>query len=289
MNSGLIEDLKYKIFRSGNPIYLYIGLNAIIFVVVALLGVLVFLSGQGSAGMTGLVSEYFAFPADITQLPYRFYTLLTYMFFHADFFHVLFNMLWLYWLGIIFMNFLNARQFHFIYLGGGLMGALVYAAAFYLFPVFHDRIAVSTLIGSSAAVMAIVVATATLVPDYEIRMLFIGNVKLKYLGLAYIVLSLIGIGSSNPGGSFAHLGGALFGFMAIKMLRAGNDWSNIFKKKPKLKVVKNKTYKPNPTDKSNGGIAQTEIDTILDKISKSGYDKLTKEEKETLFKASNRK
>lgn len=286
MNNGLIEDLKFKIFRSGNPIFLYIGLNAIIFVVVALLGVMLFLSGQGSAGISGIVRDYFAFPADVTRLPYRFYTLLTYMFFHSDFFHVLFNMLWLFWLGNIFMNFLNTRQFHFIYLGGGLVGAIVYAAAFYTFPVFHDQIATSTLIGSSAAVMAVVVATATLVPDYEIRLLFIGNVKLKYLGLAYIVLSLIGIASSNPGGSFAHLGGALFGFLFIKVLKGGNDWSAIFKKKPKLKVVKNQTYKAGAA-KSGSGIAQSEIDAILDKISKSGYDKLTKEEKETLFKASN--
>jgi membrane associated rhomboid family serine protease len=285
MNNGLFEDLKFKIFRSGNPVFLYIGLNAIIFVVTALIGVLLFLSGNGTGGMTSLVSQYFTFPADVGRLPYRFYTIITYMFFHDGFFHVLFNMLWLYWMGDIFMNFLKSRQFHFVYLAGGVLGAILFTAAFYIFPVFHDLIPTATLIGSSAAVMAIVVATATLVPDYEIRMLFLGNVKLKYLSMAYIVLSLIGIASTNPGGSFAHLGGALFGFLYIKGLRAGQDWSTLFKKRSKLKVVKNQTYKSSGT-KSSSGIAQSEIDAILDKISKTGYDKLSKDEKETLFKAS---
>lgn len=286
MNNGLLEDLKYKVFRSGNPIFLYIGLNAIIFIVTALLGVMVFLSGNGTGGVSAIVSEYFAFPADVTALPLRFYTLLTYMFFHDGFFHVLFNMLWVYWLGTIFMNFLSNRQFHFVYLAGGIAGALFFTAAFYAFPVFRPAIPTAHLIGSSAAVMAIVAATATLVPDYEIRMLFLGNVKLKYLALAYILLSLIGVGSANAGGNIAHIGGALLGFAYIRVLRGGTDWSNLFKKKPKLKVVKNQTYKPT-SSKSGSGIAQSEIDAILDKISKTGYDKLSKEEKETLFKASN--
>jgi membrane associated rhomboid family serine protease len=286
MNNGLIEDLKYKVFRSGNPIFLYIGLNAIVFIVTALLGVLLFLSGNGSGGIAAFIGEYFAFPADVTALPLRFYTLLTYMFFHDNFFHVLFNMLWVYWLGQIFMNFMNSRQFHFIYLAGGICGAILFTAAFYAFPVFQPSIPTAHLIGSSAAVIAIVTATATLVPDYEIRMLFLGNVKLKYLALAYILLSIIGVGSANAGGNIAHIGGAIFGFTYVKMLRSGTDWSNLFKKKPKLKVVKNKAYNPS-SSKTGSTIAQSEIDAILDKISKSGYDKLSKEEKETLFKASN--
>lgn len=286
MNNGLFEDLKYKVFRSGNPVFLYIGLNAIIFIVTALLGVLLFLSGNGSGGISAFVSEYFAFPAAVSALPLRFYTLLTYMFFHDNFFHLLFNMLWVYWLGTIFMNFMSSRQFHFVYLAGGVAGALLFTAAFYAFPVFRPAIPTAHLIGSSAAVMAIVAATATLVPDFEIRMLFLGSVKLKYLALAYILLSLIGVGSGNAGGNIAHIGGALLGFAYIRVLRTGTDWSNLFKKKPKLKVVKNKAYKPS-SSKSGSAIAQSEIDAILDKISKTGYDKLTKEEKETLFKASN--
>lgn len=285
MNSNLIEDLKYKIFRSGNPVFFYIGINAIVFVVAALIGVVVFLSGNNNAGVSALINEYFAFPSSLSALPYRFYTIITYQFFHAGFFHFLFNMLWLYWMGEIFMNFLKPRQFHFVYLGGGVLGALFFLAAFNIFPVFANNVNGAPLIGASAAVMAIVVATATLVPDYTIRLLFLGDVKLKYLALGYILLSLIEIASGNPGGNFAHLGGAFFGFFYIKMLKNGHDWSNMFKSRPNLKVVKNDSYKRS-SSKGSTVVAQQEIDAILDKISKSGYDKLSKAEKETLFKAS---
>jgi membrane associated rhomboid family serine protease len=284
MNNTLIEDLKYKIFRSGNPVFFYIGINSIVFIVAALIGVVVFLSGQSNTGISEFIREYFAFPASFSMFPYRFYTLITYQFFHHDFFHILFNMLWLYWMGEIFISFLKPRQFHFVYLGGGILGAIVYAVAFNVFPAFSGNVEQSSIIGASAAVMAIVVATATLVPEYTLRLLFLGNVKLKYLALGYIVLSLIDIPSGNAGGSLSHLGGAIFGFSYIKLLKGGTDWSTIFKKKPNLKVVKNDTFsKP-----GRGGsvVAQQEVDAILDKISKHGYDKLSKAEKETLFKAS---
>ena len=172
------------------------------------------------------------------------------------------------------------------------MGAVLFALAFNIFPVFRD-ISGATIIGSSAAVMAIVVAAATLVPNYTIRLLLFGEVKLKYLALAYVLLDIIGSTSANAGGSFAHLGGAIFGFLYIKMLQNGQDWSIIFKKKPKLKVVKNdqrsnrnEDTSRRPVRKSESFFDQREVDAILDKISKTGYDKLSKEEKETLFKAS---
>lgn len=288
MNKTLFEDIKYKVLQSGNPVFLYIGLNTFIFVVMALLGVVLFLSGNSSAGLKELVLDYVAFPVSLDKLLYRFYTPLTYQFFHDGIFHLLFNMLWLYWLGQIFLEYLKPRQFHFVYLAGGLAGALFYSLAFHIFPAFKDSIQNSVIIGSSAAVMAIVVATATLLPNFSIRMLFFGDVKLKYLAVAYVVLDLIGVGSTNAGGSFAHLGGAFLGFIYIKALAKGNDWSAIFKKSTrpsKLKVNRNDNYKPNNGSKSDR-VSQREIDAVLDKISKSGYDKLTKEEKEILFKAS---
>jgi membrane associated rhomboid family serine protease len=284
MSSTLIEDLKYKIFRSGNPVFFYIGINAIVFIIAALIGVVVFLSGQSNSGIAEFTREYFAFPASFSMFPYRFYTLITYQFFHHDFFHVLFNMLWLYWMGEIFISFLKPRQFHFVYLGGGIMGAIFFAAAYHIFPAFSANIESASIIGASAAVMAIVVATATLVPEYTMSLLFLGNVKLKYLALGYIVLSLIQIPTGNAGGSISHLGGAFFGFFYIKLLKGGTDWSTIFKKKPNLKVVKNESY--NKPGRPSFTVAQQEVDAILDKISKHGYDKLTKAEKETLFKAS---
>nr|WP_121269450.1 rhomboid family intramembrane serine protease [Pedobacter schmidteae] len=285
MNNNLLKDLKYKVFQSGNPVFLYIGINVLIFVVLTLLNVPFFLSGKGGIAYDNLIREYMGFPASLSKLPFRFYTIITYQFFHAGLWHVLFNMLWLFWLGNIFLDFLKPRQFHFVYLAGGVAGALLYLLAYNIFPVFATALPGATVIGSSAAVMAIIVATATLLPDYSMRLLFFGDVKLKYLALAYIVLDLIGIASQDAGGSFAHLGGAALGFAYIKLLKNGTDWSNIFKRRPKLRVVKNESASRN-TKKDPDKVNQEEIDRILDKISKTGYDKLNKQEKETLFKAS---
>lgn len=285
MNNKLLKDLKYKVFQSGNPVFFYIGVNVLIFVVLALLNIPLFLSGNGGLLHDSLVREYVGFPADLSKLPTRFYTIITYQFFHDGIWHILFNMLWLYWLGNIFLDFLKPRQFHFVYLAGGIAGALFYLLAYNVFPVFSEVRYGATVIGSSAAVMAVIVATATLLPNYGMRLLLLGEVKLKYLALAYIVLDLIGIASKDAGGSFAHLGGAILGFTYIKLLKGGADWSKIFKRKPKLRVVKNDTVKQTGR-KQNESVNQEEIDRILDKISKTGYDKLSKQEKETLFKAS---
>ena len=214
----------------------------------------------------------------------HFYTLVTYQFLHADFFHILFNLLWLYWIGQLLLDFIKPRQFHFIYLMGGIFGALFFALLFNLLSAYSLSVNQATIIGSSASVMAIFAALVTLVPNYSIRLMFFGDVKVKYLLLAYIILDLLGTSSTNAGGSIAHLGGVLFGFVYIKFLQNGTDLSTIFKAKPKFKVVKNTQVKSNKTKPS--GVNQQEIDAILDKISASGYDKLTKEEKETLFRAS---
>jgi len=286
MNKGVFQDLKYKVFQSGDPSFLYIGINTVIFIALALINLPLFLSGNGGLAYESFIREYAGFPALLSKLPVRFYTIITYQFFHDGFFHLLFNMLWLYWMGRIFLEFLKPRQFHFIYLAGGCAGALIYLLAYNVFPVFALATASgATIIGSSASVMAIVVATATLLPDYSIRLMFLGDVKLKYLAIAYIVLDIIGIASANAGGSFAHMGGALLGFCYIKLLRNGTDWSSFFKRKPKLKIVRNESAGRN-SKRSAASVDQKEIDAILDKISQSGYDKLTTEEKETLFKAS---
>ena len=282
---NLFEELKYKVFQSGNPVFFYIGINTIVYVAVALFGVTYFLAGNTNVRFLDYVSEYVAFPAALPKLPFRFYTILTYQFFHNDIFHILFNMLWLFWMGRIFLDFLKPRQFHLVYLAGGVMGAVIYALSYNIFPVFAPHVYAATIIGSSASVMAIAVATATLVTDYSMNLMFIGNVKLKYLLMAYIVIDLISIASQNPGGSFAHLGGALFGFVYIKLLQGGNDLSSWFERKPTLKVVKNDMPNAGVRNKGNK-VNQKEVDAVLDKVSKSGYDKLSREEKEILFKAS---
>ncbi|MGY4383796.1 membrane associated rhomboid family serine protease [Pedobacter sp. UYP24] len=292
MNNQILKDLKIKVFQSGDLSFLYIGINILIFLIVAVVNIPFFLSGNGGLIYDDLIRQYFAFPAAIVHVPLHFYTLITYQFFHEGFLHLLFNMLWLYWMGRIFLDFLKPRQFHFVYLGGGVFGAILFALAFNVFPVFRN-ISDATIIGSSAAVMSIIVAAATLVPNYSIRLFLLIELKLKYLAIAYVLLDIIGTTSGNAGGSFSHLGGAIFGFLYVKLLQNGTDWSSVFKKKPKLRVVKNdvrqNTHQSSGRTaylKNDGYVEQSEIDAILDKISKTGYDKLSKAEKETLFKAS---
>ncbi|TCD22026.1 rhomboid family intramembrane serine protease [Pedobacter psychrodurus] len=281
--NNTFKDLKYKVFQSGNPLFFYIGINVILFLVTAIIGLIVFF-GRIPIDANLWIREYVGLPANISKLPERFYTLFIYMFFHDGILHILFNMLGLFWFGNIFMNFLKSRQFHFVYLAGGLFGGLFAIAALNIFPVYADGLAGVTIIGASASVMAIIFAAATLVPNYTIMLLFFGEVKIKWIAIVYFVLDFIAIGSVNAGGSLAHIGGALLGFAFIKSLQSGRDWSKLFERKPKLKVVRNE--KPVKKPDFKGGVSQQEIDAILDKISTSGYDKLTAVEKEKLFKAS---
>ncbi|WP_343533692.1 rhomboid family intramembrane serine protease [Pedobacter sp.] len=274
MNNNSFKDLSYRLFKSGNPTMFYIGVNAIVFLVLGIAN----LFTEGA--VDSLVTQYLAFPFDIAQWPTRFYTVVTYAFLHQNIFHILFNMLWLYWMGNLFLDFLKPRQFQVVYWGGAILGALTFALVFNLSPQLNAK---GPLIGASAAVMAIFSAITTLIPNYSIRLILFGDVKLKYLLLVYIIIDVIGTtpSSSNIGGNLAHLGGALFGFVYIKLLQNGTDLSNFLVKKPKLKVVKNEVPK-----KKTSSVNQAEIDAILDKISKSGYENLTAKEKQTLFDAS---
>ncbi|GGH16873.1 rhomboid family protein [Pedobacter zeae] len=281
--NNTFKDLKYKVFQSGNPIFFYIGINVLLFLIIAVIGIFTWLSGKGDL-ISPLVSEYTGLPANISKLPERFYTVFTYMFIHDGILHLLFNMLGLFWFGNIFMNFLKSRQFHFVYLAGGIFGGLFAVAILNLFPVYASGLTGVTIVGASAAVMAIIFAAATLVPNYTIVLFLFGEVKIKWIAIVYFVLDFLAIGSVNAGGSLAHIGGALVGFVFIKRLQSGSDWSKLFERKPKLKVVRNEKPVKKPAFK--GGVSQQEIDAILDKISTSGYDKLTAVEKEKLFKAS---
>jgi membrane associated rhomboid family serine protease len=272
--------------HSGSRLYLFIGINIIIFLILNLTRLIEFLFTKETPWADWLTIQL-SMPAYLPNLVYKFWTPLTYMFTQRDFFHILFNMLWLYWMGRIFEDFLNKQQFTFTYLAGGFAGAFLYILSYYTFPVFEDQLQSALILGASASVSAIVIATATLVPDYTVSLLFFGVVRLKYLALVFLLIDLITIVGPNPGGSIAHLGGALLGFIYIKQLRSGRDWSRIFKRRSKLKVVK--TFRTGSFESPAKGPDQETIDRILDKISQSGYNSLTKKEKEQLFKASNKK
>ena len=282
-------------FRRGDIVTQLIYINAGIFLVVALVNLFLVLFKMDS----GHWMNYLMFPASFMQFITQPWTLITYMFMHAGILHILFNMLWLYWFGRLFLNFFSAKHLRGLYLLGGIAGAALYMIAYNLFPYFEDAVYSSYLLGASASVLAIVVATAVREPNYPVQFMFIGTVRLKYVALFMVVLDLLFITADNAGGHLAHLGGALAGWWFASGLVKGHDltkWINVAldfcsgrwkpaSKKPKMKVHygdKQKDYEFNARKKERSD----EIDRILDKLRKSGYGSLTEEEKKSLFDAS---
>ena len=278
------QQIQYKMLRSGSRVNLLIGINVLVFLLVNVAGIIDRLVFQSSL-VDYYSDELLLLPAFLPRLASHFWTPFTYMFMHAGVFHILFNMLWLYWMGQIFEEYLGNKRTIGLYLLGGLTGAIFFIAAYNIFPFFAPVLAGSTVVGASASVMAIIVGTATLLPNYSISLILIGPVKLKWIALFYVVIDFLSIAGPNAGGEFAHLGGALFGFIYIRQLQRGHDWiggiAGIFKKKSKMKVVSRSSDK-----NTSGKPRQDEIDRILDKITDSGYESLNKQERETLSRAS---
>ncbi len=288
--NNLWREIRAKLFHSGSKLGLLIGINIAVFLIIGIGNVFAFLS-KNEGMVSAYANDYLALCAYLPKLATSFWTPLTYMFLHDGFLHVLFNMLWLYWIGQIFEEYLGTRRTVGLYLMGGLAGAVFFIAAYNLIPAFADIRTASYVVGASASVMAIIIATATLLPDYTISLIFLGPVKLKWLAIAYVILDFIGIAGANAGGEIAHLGGALLGFLYIKQLQRGNDWnkpvSRVFTPPAKVKVV----YRSGTGYATRNAIpdqpAQDEIDRILDKISHSGYNSLSRQERDTLQRASN--
>ena len=208
-------------------------------------------------------------------------------------------MLWLYWFGRIFLEYLDQRKLVAVYLLGGISGAFVYILSFNIFPAFSGVVAESVAIGASASVMAIVIAIAAYVPDYTVQLFLFGRIKIKYMALAIFILTSVMDFSVNSGGKLAHIGGAFFGYFYTISLRHGRDigkglnrildfFVTVFKPRKKLKVTHKKAADEYEYNKIKAE-RQARINNILEKISKGGYDSLTKEEKEILFKESQKK
>ena len=275
-----------------------IYVNLVVFVAIKLLYLFFWLFVSGSLPDQWAL-EWLAVPSDPSKLIFKPWTVITYMFLHLDFFHILSNMVWLYFLGTLFVQFLGERKLFTVYVAGGIAGALLYILFFNIFPVFETVNSSAIALGASASVMAVVVGVGTYSPNHAIRMIFLGEVKLKYIAIAWFAIDVLSISDSNSGGHIAHIGGAALGFLFAKQWLKGNDvtaWvgkSSDFmlalvkpgtKRKMKVKYKRPSTsnYECNGRKKEE----QAEIDTILDKISRSGYESLSKREKEILFKAS---
>jgi membrane associated rhomboid family serine protease len=282
-------DIK-RTFKQGSALTRLIYINLGVFLLIKLLAVVFYL-----AGIPFYLVEWLSVPSNPEMLLQRFWTPVSYMFLHSGFLHLLFNILGLYWFGKLFLYHFEGDKLLSVYLLGGISGALVYLLAFNIFPAFASVNAI--LLGASASVFAILVAIAVYDPQREIHLFFIGRFPLKYIAAFYVVLSIIGISASNPGGNLAHLGGAAWGWFYIAQLRKGKDWGSWlvtfidkigdwFKPKERLKVTFKQQAPPRDDYEYNRrqNIQQEEINRILDKIAESGYESLTKKEKEILFK-----
>lgn len=275
----------YQKFISRSIVERIIILNVGIFIITYLYNTLSFLFQIDG----NFIVHWFSLQPDFDVLLFRPWTLLSYGFLHSGFFHILFNMLVLYYFGNLFLDFFDSRQFLLYLILGILSGGLIYMLAYNYLPGLQTTQTI--LLGASAGVMAIVVGIAAHIPHYSLRFRFIGNIKLLYIAVGLVLLDLIQIPAGNAGGHLAHLGGSLIGFLLTRYMNQGRDLLDslqglfIQKEKKPLKTVykssKKKTYKK-PLSKSE---EQKKIDAILDKISKSGYDTLTKEEKDFLFQA----
>jgi membrane associated rhomboid family serine protease len=293
---GLWDDIK-STFRNGSNLTKLIYLNVGVFVLIKLVEVIAVLFSFPE--LTGFSLRILAIPASVPVLITRPWTIITYMFLHEGFVHLIFNLLWLYWMGRIFLEYLDQKKLVAVYILGGICGAILFVVAFNIFPAFTETRSGSIALGASAAVMAVVVAIAAYVPDYTVYLFLVGKVKLKYLAFVMFILTSILDFSINSGGKIAHIGGAMFGYFYAISYRRGKDLGKglnrfidflftLFKPGKRLKI----TYKKPKTDYEYNiqkVERQAEINKILEKISKGGYDSLTKSEKDLLFKESQKK
>lgn len=285
---NIIDDLKLQ-YKMGGIVTQLIFWNVALFVLPWLFFALLSLLGFNIDYI-----HYVSLSSNPAHLLWKPWSLLSYAFFHSGIMHIIFNMIVLNFSGRLFMTYFTSKQLLGLYVLSAIFAGICYILVFYVLNVS------APIVGASAAIMAILVATTTYHPLMDLRLLIIGNVKLWHITAVIVIVDLMQLRSENMGGHISHLSGAFFGFIFIKLLQNGTDLStvvtrivdffaNLFKKNtstPFKKVHKNYSK---PLGKSVSKIvtkdkSQQQIDEILDKISQSGYDSLTKEEKEFLFK-----
>ncbi len=286
-------------------------INIAIFLALRIIAVIGFFFGVETSSWL----RWIECPSSLSVLAQQPWSIFTYMFAQFDVLHILFNMLWLYGFGRLFLEFNSQKQLLALYIYGGILGAIVFILGYNFLPAFEYNI--GWLIGSSASAIAIVIATAILNPDYKVGLLFIGQISLKWIAIITLAIFFLGLSGENSGGHMAHFGGALAGALYGLMMRRGTDitrsfnslldsiansFSNLknFKfhkrnraKQPKANKWDNTKSQRQPhsssTEKASASPEdQAELDKILDKIKKSGYTALTAEEKKRLFDVSKR-
>lgn len=300
--NNFFQELKNAWNKADNALIQLIYINIAVFAFLVIVNLISTLTGATFLGE--FIHNQFSIPPRLIDFVLRPWTAITYAFAHnlRYIWHIVFNMLFLYWFGRFIVEYLGNNKLISLYVLGALSGAVLYLIAFNLIGYYAQQSSsFPGMVGASGAVYAIVVGAATLLPNHSIHLMFLGPVKIKYIAIFYIVLSLMGATGSNSGGNIAHLGGALIGYVYIIQLKKGNDlgsWvigigkflRSFFIKTDPIKVShrnKDKARKKEAVVQDADVLPnQDEIDAILDKIAASGYDSLTKAEKQKLFNAS---
>lgn len=289
-----------KRFASATMLMKIVVINVAVFLVLNIISIVMIFAGEESGRF--IVEQWVAMPGNFVRLARHAWTPLSYMFSQIEPLHLIFNMLWLYWFGIVFQLLSTPKRMIGLYLLGGLGGAALYLLAVNTIPYFAGH--GGLLIGSSASVIAIVTATAIMAPDYRMNLLFLGAVSLKWIAIVTIGIDLLSVTGSNAGGHIAHLGGAAVGAIFALGLKRGHDITaplnslidaivNLFRRRPKVRPARFRASAapsaPRPKAPSAASAAdQAELDKILDKIKKSGYSSLTADERARLFDVSRR-
>lgn len=301
--SGFYDDFRDAFAKPNNGLVQLILINVVVFLCLIILQVVLTLSGN--KGIYDLILSQLTVPAFLPNLAFKPWTLLTYFFTHENPLHILFNMLFLYWFGGLVQEYLGSRRLVNLYVLGGLVGGITYILLYNVIPYFGKDLATSWMLGASGAVFAVVFGAATLLPNYKFVLLFFGPIRIVYIAFFYLVLSWVQLVGPNAGGNMAHVSGAIIGFLYIRFLRKGIDLgtpidavTNFFRRlfmPPPRRSSMRVTYRSQSkatysyTNAEGEFPDEEEVDAILDKISKSGYESLTREEKQKLFKASQKK
>tara|TARA_B110000908_G_C10262703_1_gene460562 strand:- start:3209 stop:4063 length:855 start_codon:yes stop_codon:yes gene_type:complete len=283
---SFIDTIKYK-YKTGSIIEKLIYLNVVIF------GLTLFITVfQGLyKGQQNFLVQWFALDDNLDKFLTKPWSIVSYGFLHADFVHLIFNMITLYFIGNLFIQYFSQKQALTFYILGTLFGGILYVLSQNYFPLFEGMN--SSLVGASAGISAIFIGIATYMPNYQIKIRFIGFVKFWHLAVIWLSFDVLGLIGANAGGSFSHLGGSLFGFLYVnqasnKKINLSGIFTSFFKRKEKTLKTVHKSAKRKQNTTKTSAPNQEQIDSILDKISKSGYDTLTKTEKEFLFKQGKR-
>ncbi len=277
------------VYDKNNPLIKVLIINTAVFILMLFIQLVSFLFTGNSQVFLNPVVHFLAVPASLKKLLFHFWSPITYMFLHTDFWHFFFNMLWLYFGGLMFVMYIDSRKLIPLYILGGLSGAVLFILSYNIFPVFLPVRQGSYALGASASITAIIIAIAVYQPLTDVYLFGVFRMKLFWIAIFFVIWDLFSIMGDNAGGHIAHLGGAIFGYFFAYYLKRGKDITSIlqnfnFKTSHRKKYHFNMRTSNDKEYNENVHQIRKELDRILEKISKHGYKRLSKKEREFLNK-----